>query len=91
MQVLISKWGNSLGVRVPKDVAAKLGLGEGSRVDVSVEGDRITIEQDGTPVVIAHPNIGKARLIPDYAALGIVPTKPEPEGLEKPTQRQKKH
>ncbi len=43
MQVLISKWGNSLGVRVPKDVAAKLGLSEGSRVDVSVEGDRIVI------------------------------------------------
>jgi antitoxin MazE len=43
MQVQISRWGNSLGVRVPKDVAAKLGLSEGSRVDVSVEGDRIVI------------------------------------------------
>jgi antitoxin MazE len=43
MQVHISKWGNSLGVRVPKDVAAKLGLTEGSRVDVTVEGDRIVI------------------------------------------------
>ena len=43
MQVQISRWGNSLGIRVPKDVAAKLGLSEGSRVDVSVEGDRIVI------------------------------------------------
>jgi len=43
MQVQVSKWGNSLGVRVPKDVAAKLGLTEGSRVDVSVEGDRLVI------------------------------------------------
>ena len=43
MQVVVSKWGNSLGVRVPKDVAAKLGLSEGSRVDVSVEDDRIVI------------------------------------------------
>ena len=43
MQVRISKWGNSLGVRVPKDVAAKLGLSEGARVDVSVERDRIVI------------------------------------------------
>jgi antitoxin MazE len=41
--VQISKWGNSLGVRVPKDVAAKLGLTEGSRVDVSIEGDRLVI------------------------------------------------
>ena len=43
MQVNISKWGNSLGVRVPKDVAAKLGLTEGSRVDISIEGDRLVI------------------------------------------------
>ncbi len=43
MQVQISKWGNSLGVRVPKDVAAKLGLTEGSRVDVSIEGNRLVI------------------------------------------------
>jgi antitoxin MazE len=43
MQVQISKWGNSLGVRVPKDIAAKLGLCEGSRVDVSVEGNRIIL------------------------------------------------
>lgn len=43
MQVQISKWGNSLGVRVPKDAAAKLGLTEGSRVDVSIEGDRLVI------------------------------------------------
>ncbi len=43
MQVQISKWGNSLGVRVPKDVAAKLGLTEGSRVDVAIEGDRLVI------------------------------------------------
>ena len=43
MQVQISKWGNSVGVRVPKDVAAKLGLTEGSRVDVSIEGNRLVI------------------------------------------------
>ena len=43
MQVNISKWGNSLGVRVPKDVAAKLGLTEGSRVDIAIEGDRLVI------------------------------------------------
>jgi antitoxin MazE len=43
MQVQVSKWGNSLGVRVPKDVATKLGLTDGSRVDVSIEGDRMVI------------------------------------------------
>jgi ribosome maturation factor RimP len=35
-----------------------------------VEGDRILIEQDGQEYSLAHDNIAKARLVPDYAALG---------------------
>ncbi|MEO5624609.1 MAG: ribosome maturation factor RimP [Dokdonella sp.] len=57
----------------------------------AVEGDRITIEQDGVPVTIAHANIAKARLVPDYAALGMVQAKAEPEGLEKPARRRNKY
>jgi antitoxin MazE len=38
-QVHISKWGNSLGLRVPRDLAARAGLTEGSRVDVEARGD----------------------------------------------------
>jgi antitoxin MazE len=49
MQIQLSKWGNSLGIRIPKDVAMKLGLSENSRVDLSVEGDRIMISP-GRPV-----------------------------------------
>lgn len=45
---------------------------------VAVEDDRITIEQDGTPVVVPHDNIQKAKLVPDYAALGLAPEKPRP-------------
>lgn len=44
----------------------------------AVEDDRITIEQDGTPVVVTHDNIQKAKLVPDYAALGLAPEKPRP-------------
>lgn len=43
MQVQVAKWGNSLGLRVPKEVAAKVGLSEGSRVEMSAEGSTITI------------------------------------------------
>lgn len=43
MQVQITKWGNSLGIRVPKEVATRMGLTEGSRVDVTTEGERIVI------------------------------------------------
>ena len=43
MQVLVSRWGNSLGLRLPKELAARLGISEGSRVDVSEEQGRIVI------------------------------------------------
>ncbi len=38
-QVLISKWGNSLGLRVPRDVAARVGFTEGVRVDIEASDD----------------------------------------------------
>jgi antitoxin MazE len=43
MQVKISKWGNSLGVRVPKDIADKLGLKEGTSAELAIEKGRIVI------------------------------------------------
>lgn len=39
IQVQISKWGNSLGLRVPRDVAARVGLIEGTRVDIEASDD----------------------------------------------------
>ena len=46
MQVRVTKWGNSLGIRIPKAIAARIGLGEGSRVEVVAQGDRIVISTD---------------------------------------------
>lgn len=43
MQVQIARWGNSLGLRIPKDLALRAGFKEGSRVEITVEGDRIVI------------------------------------------------
>jgi hypothetical protein len=34
-----------------------------------VEGDQIVIEQDGELVRVAHGNVAKARLKPDYGQL----------------------
>jgi antitoxin MazE len=46
IQVQIAKWGNSLGVRVPRDVAARAGLTEGARVDIEAADDgRIIISR----------------------------------------------
>lgn len=42
----------------------------------AVDDGRITIEQDGVDVIVAHDNVQKARIVPDYAALGLAPEKP---------------
>jgi antitoxin MazE len=38
MRVQLTKWGNSLGLRVPKDMADQLRLTEGSAVDLRADG-----------------------------------------------------
>jgi antitoxin MazE len=43
MQVQVARWGNSLGLRIPRDIAQRAGLREGTRVEISAEGDRIVI------------------------------------------------
>jgi antitoxin MazE len=43
MQVQIARWGNSLGLRIPKDLAAQTGLRAGARVEIAAAGDRIVI------------------------------------------------
>lgn len=41
----IQKWGNSLGVRIPKAIAIQAGIEEGALVDFQIEGDRIIIRR----------------------------------------------
>ena len=53
MQVRIARWGNSLGLRIPKDVARRIGLREGSRDDVEAEGNRIIISPARPRYVLA--------------------------------------
>lgn len=43
MQTRISKWGNSLAVRLPKPFMEQLGLVEGSEVDISLEQGRLIL------------------------------------------------
>ena len=43
IQVQIAKWGNSLALRVPRDVAARAGIAEGARVDIEAKNGRIIV------------------------------------------------
>ncbi len=43
MITTVQKWGNSLGVRIPKPIAQDTRLHEGARVDLREESDRLVI------------------------------------------------
>ncbi len=43
MQITASRWGNSLGVRIPKAIARQVGLAVGDSVDLEARGDQIII------------------------------------------------
>lgn len=44
MVTKIQKWGNSLGLRIPKSFAKDAGVEEGSPVDISIDGDKLIIQ-----------------------------------------------
>lgn len=44
MKTKIQKWGNSLGVRLPKNIAYEKSLKEGGSVLVVIKNDQIVIE-----------------------------------------------
>ncbi len=66
-----------IALKLPQDGRRKLQ----GRI-AAVEGDRVDLDIDAKPesqrVSVAFENIEKARLIPDWAALGFGPSKQEP-------------
>ncbi|WP_407351856.1 ribosome maturation factor RimP [Luteimonas sp. R10] len=59
-----------VGLKLPQDGRRRLQ----GRI-AGVEGDTIAFEVDGQPFTVAFDNIDKARLVPDWAALGLAPAK----------------
>jgi antitoxin MazE len=43
MRATVQKWGNSLGIRIPKALAQEVALETNSEVDLSMEGGTIVI------------------------------------------------
>ncbi len=44
MQSQIQKWGNSLGLRIPMQLAKKLNLHAGSSVNLEIENGRLVVQ-----------------------------------------------
>lgn len=67
MQIRLSKWGNSLGLRIPKSVTTQLGLVEGAQLEITTEDNRIVISRPRPSYRIAdlvadltHSNLSEA-------------------------------
>lgn len=45
MHVHVIKWGNSLGVRIPRVLAKKIGIHAGTPVDVSIQDHHLVISK----------------------------------------------
>jgi antitoxin MazE len=45
MQTVVQKWGNSLGIRIPKAFVQELELKNGSSVDIAEEEGKIIIQR----------------------------------------------
>ena len=44
MRGQVSRWGNSLGVRIPSDVAKKVGLSDGTKVEIEAQNGEVVIK-----------------------------------------------
>ena len=44
MKTKVQKWGNSLGLRIPKSFAQEINLDDGSLVDIKIEKETIIIK-----------------------------------------------
>ncbi|MGN6113125.1 MAG: ribosome maturation factor RimP [Luteimonas sp.] len=76
-----------VGLKLPQDGRRRLQ----GRI-LRAEGDTLVLDVDGTEFAVAAGNIDKARLVPDWVALGLAPApKPgkAPAGRKAPARRPK--
>jgi antitoxin component of MazEF toxin-antitoxin module len=43
MKARIARWGSNLGVRIPSEIAVRVGLAEGASVEIEIKNDRIVL------------------------------------------------
>lgn len=61
MYATVSKWGNSLGIRIPRGIAQDAHVAEGTVVDIRVEDGRIVAE----PIEVETLDVLLARITPE--------------------------
>jgi antitoxin MazE len=66
MTAVISKWGNSQGLRVPKEILQNLHLSMGDKVELSIEGEKIIISPIKSPKIKYDLNALVAKIPQDY-------------------------
>jgi len=49
MTVRVQRWGNSLGVRVPKEIARRAAIHEGAELEVSFNQGRVILQSPKVP------------------------------------------
>lgn len=80
MRLVVNKWGNSAGIRLPKQVLQKMKIDINDEMDYKIEGEKIILEKVNTV-----PEFTIEELFRDYEG---EPTKEKPiifraEGNEK--------
>ena len=48
----VSKWGNGLGILLPKQIVEKMGLKDGDKIVIEMENDVITLKKESDVLVI---------------------------------------
>lgn len=59
MRARITKWGNSLGLRIPRAIAEEIRIAEGSTVELSFEDGRLIVRP------VTAPALSLAELLAD--------------------------
>ncbi|MBI1275178.1 AbrB/MazE/SpoVT family DNA-binding domain-containing protein [bacterium] len=75
MQAELNKWGNSLAIRIPSQMAKELGISQGSLADITLDNGRIVVTPAKRKPSLKHllasmKTTGKEQEIPAGGEMG---------------------
>lgn len=71
-QVIVGKWGKNLAIRVPHEIAQKLGLSEGEPVEIAAEaGDIVIHRQAAKAAALADAKAAAAEIMAASAGMRL--------------------